>query len=70
MPHSVASDLGLHSLTFTLLGSPDYNGLTSHKLGQANRLTNEYDDSYISLSNFICHLWGINKNEIFLNTVC
>ena len=26
-PHSVASDLGLHCLPITLLGSPDYNGL-------------------------------------------
>ena len=27
MPHSLASDLGLHCLLSTLLGSPDYNGL-------------------------------------------
>ena len=27
MPHSVASDLGLHCLPITLLGSPHYNGL-------------------------------------------
>ena len=27
MPHSVASDLGLHCLPFTLLWVSDYNGL-------------------------------------------
>ena len=27
MPHSVASDLGLHCLPIILLGSPNYNGL-------------------------------------------
>ena len=27
MPHFAASDLGLHCLPITLLGSPDYNGL-------------------------------------------
>ena len=26
-PHSAASDLGLHCLSVTLYGSPDYNGL-------------------------------------------
>ena len=26
-PRSAASDLGLHFLPITLLGSPDYNGL-------------------------------------------
>ena len=26
IPPSVASDLGLHGLPITLLGSPDYNG--------------------------------------------
>ena len=26
-PHSAASDLGLHCLPITILGSPDYNGL-------------------------------------------
>ena len=26
-PHSAASDLGLHCLPITLLGSTDYNGL-------------------------------------------
>ena len=28
MPHSAASDLGLHCLPITFNGSPDYNGLT------------------------------------------
>ena len=27
MPHSAASDLGLHCLPIILYGSPDYNGL-------------------------------------------
>ena len=27
MPHSAASDLGLHCLPITFYGSPDYNGL-------------------------------------------
>ena len=27
MPHSAVSDLSLHCLPITLLGSPDYNGL-------------------------------------------
>ena len=27
MPHSAASDLGLHCLPSTFYGSPDYNGL-------------------------------------------
>ena len=26
-PHFAVSDLGLHSLSVTILGSPDYNGL-------------------------------------------
>ena len=30
-PHSAASDLGLHCLLNTCLGSPDYNGLTPYK---------------------------------------
>ena len=29
MPHNAASDLGLHCLPITPLGSPDYNGLLS-----------------------------------------
>ena len=30
MPHSAASDLGLHCLPITLLGFPDYNRLMNH----------------------------------------
>ena len=29
-PRSAASDLGLHCLPITLLGSPDYNGLQQY----------------------------------------
>ena len=32
-PHSVASDLGLHSLLITLLASPDLNGLRPYICG-------------------------------------
>ena len=31
-PHSAASDMGLHCLPITLLGSPNYNGLMQNHL--------------------------------------
>ena len=35
MLHFAASDLGLHCLPFSLLGSPDYNGLTNAQSAQS-----------------------------------
>ena len=33
MPYSAVSDMGLHCLPMTLLGSPDYNALESVNVG-------------------------------------
>ena len=39
MPHSAASDLGLHCLPITLLGFPDENGLTDDKVRKQSVVT-------------------------------
>ena len=38
-PHSAASDLGLHCLPITHLGSPDYNGLKYNVLADTKTPT-------------------------------
>ena len=38
MPHSVSSDLGLHCLPITLLGSPNSNGLKGMGRGDSHQI--------------------------------